>query len=162
MTEDFLNYNKMLDNALIGIVKKSLTLVADNGLPGNHFFYITFKTSIKGVIIPDFLYKQYPDSLTIIIQHEYSNLSVNEREFGITLSFNNHNYHIVVPFNAVMVFYDKSVDFSLTFTPYDIVDYVKEEEPELSFKDDNNDGNIISISDFIKRNSSTDGGDDVA
>ena len=160
MVEDFLDYNKMLDNALIGIVKNSLMLVADNGLPGNHFFYITFKTSIKGVILPDFLYKQYPDSLTIIIQHEFSNLSVNDREFGITLSFNNQNYHIVVPFNALMVFYDKSVDFSLTFTPYEIKDEVKEVEPELSFTDDDS-GNIISISNFIKRNTSP-SGEDVA
>ena len=160
MSEDFLDYNKMLDNALIGIVKKSLTLVADNGLPGNHFFYITFKTSIKGVVIPEFLYKQYPESLTIIIQHEYSNLSVNDKEFGITLYFNNHNYHIIVPFNALMVFYDKSVDFSLTFTPYDILDDIEEKEPELSFTSDDGD-NIISISDFIKKNTSP-SGDDVA
>ena len=160
MTNDFLDYNKMLDNALIGIVKDSLMMVAERGLPGNHFFYITFKTSIKGVMLPDFLYKQYPDSLTIIIQHEYSNLSVNDREFGITLSFNNHNYHIVVPFNALMVFYDKSVDFSLTFTPYEIPEIVMEKEPELSLNCEDGE-NIISISDFIKKNTHPNG-DDVA
>ena len=97
---DFLNYHNMLDNALLSIVKNSLKQVSLYGLYDEHYFYITFKTSIKGVVIPEFLFKQYPDTLTIIIQHEFSNLSVSENEFAVTLSFNNHNYHIIVPFNS--------------------------------------------------------------
>lgn len=157
---DFLNYHKMLDNALLSVVKNALKQVAVSGLCDEHYFYITFKTDAKGVVVPEFLLKQYPDTLTIVIQHEYSNLTVSENEFAITLSFNNHNYHIIIPFNSLIVFSDPSVDFSLSFTPSEEKNLPEEEtEPELSYTD--NDSNIISMSDFMKKNSSPDG-DDVA
>ena len=73
---DFLNYHKMLDSALLSVVKNALRPVAVSGLCDGHYFYITFKTSIKGVVIPEFLFKQYTDTLNIIIQHEFSTLSV--------------------------------------------------------------------------------------
>lgn len=157
---DFLNYHQMLDNALLSVVKNALKQVAMYGLCGEHYFYITFKTDAKGVVVPDFLLKQYPDTLTIVLQHEFSNLSVSDSGFGVTLSFNNYNYHIIVPFNSIIVFNDPSVDFSLSFNPTDIpVGIVEEEEPELSYTDD--DSNIISMSDFMKKNQSPNG-DDVA
>ena len=82
----------MLDKALLSVVKNALEQASLNGLLDSHYFYLTFKTNAKGVVIPEFLRSQYPETLTIIIQHEYSNLSVSEKEFGVTLSFNNHNY----------------------------------------------------------------------
>ena len=159
MADDFLNYHKMLDKALLSVVKDSLRQVEKNGLCGDHYFYLTFKSNAKGVVIPDFLLHQYPDTLTIVIQYEYSNLSVSETGFGVTLSFNNYNYHIIVPFNALIAFSDPSVDFSLTFEPVDEpVEYI-EKEPELSYKDD--DSNIISMSDFVNQHTPPTG-DDVA
>ena len=154
---NYLNYNNMLDKALLSVVKSALTQASTDGLLDGHYFYISFKTNMGGVIVPEFLRKQYPDTLTIVIQHEYSNLSVSEREFGVTLSFNNHNYHIIVPFNSLVAFSDPEVNFSLSFNPSDDVS-VEENEPELSYSD--SDSNIISMSDFMKKNSPND--DDVA
>ena len=146
---DFLNYNKMLDKALLDIAKNALQQVAFSGLSGGHYFYITFKTDAKGVVV------------TIVIQHEFSNLSVSDKEFAVTLSFNNHNYHIIVPFSSLIVFSDPSVDFSLSFNPTNTTEDLskEDEEPELSYTDD--DSNIISMSDFMKKHSSP-SDDDVA
>jgi hypothetical protein len=156
---DYLDYNRMLDSALVGIARRALSQAADEGLYGEHYFYITFKTAARGVIVPDFLSKQYPDTLTIIIQYEFSNLSVSEREFGITLSFNNLNYHLVVPFAALVAFSDPSANFSLTFNPQE-EPARPEDEPELSFTD--GESNIISISDFTKKGSESSAPDDAA
>jgi hypothetical protein len=147
--DDYLDYNRMLEGALLSIVKNALKQVSNAGLAGEHYFYITFKTASRGVVVPDFILKQYPDALTIIIQYEFSNLSVGEHEFGVTLSFNNHSHHIIVPFHSIMVFTDPSVNFSLSFSPQDAYALIPDDEPELSFRDD--DSNIISISDFISR-----------
>ena len=154
---DYLNYNAMLDNALLSVVKNALEQASVDGLLDGHYFYLTFKTNAWGVVVPEFLKKQYPETLTIVIQHEYSNLSVSEKEFGVTLSFNNHNYHIIVPFNSLVAFSDPEVNFSLSFNPKDDIT-MEEDEPELSYSDD--DSNIISMSDFMKKNSPND--DDVA
>ena len=155
---DYLNYNNMLDSALISVVKNALEQVVANGLLDGHYFYFTFNINARGVIVPEFLRKQYPETLTIVIQHEYSNLSVSEKEFGVTLSFNNYSYHIIVPFNSLIAFSDPKVNFSLSFNIKE--DEIEEEdkEPELSYTDDGS--NIISISDFMKKNLPTD--DDVA
>ncbi len=156
---DYLNYNSMLDNALLSVVKNALEQASVNGLLDGHYFYLTFKTNAWGVVVPEFLRKQYPETLTIVIQHEYSNLSVSDKEFGVTLSFNNHNYHIIVPFNSLIAFSDPEVNFSLSFNPKDDDDTIVEnKEPELSYTD--NDSNIISMSDFMKKNLPDD--DDVA
>ncbi|MDR1009213.1 MAG: ClpXP protease specificity-enhancing factor SspB [Rickettsiales bacterium] len=149
MKEDYLDYARMLDQALLGVVKTCLKQVANAGLFGEHYFYITLKTSARGVVIPDFLRRQYPDALTIILQHEFSNLSVSDHEFGVSLSFNNHMYHIIIPFHSLMAFTDPSVNFSLTFTPQDTLVSVPDDEPELTLKD--NDSNIIPLSDFFKK-----------
>lgn len=154
---DYLNYNNMLDKALLSVVKSALTQASTDGLLDGHYFYLTFKTNAWGVVVPEFLKKQYSETLTIIIQHEYSNLSVSEKEFGVTLSFNNHNYHIIVPFTSLIAFSDPEVNFSLSFNPTDVIPE-EENEPELSYSDDNS--NIISMSDFMKKNSPND--DDVA
>lgn len=159
MNNDFLNYHKMLDKALLNVVKEALRQVANDGLCDDHYFYLTFKSDARGVVIPDFLLHQYPDTLTIVIQHEYSNLSVSETGFGVTLSFNNYDYHIIVPFNALIAFSDPSVDFSLTFEPVDEPLEVVENEPEFTYTD--GDSNIISMSDFMNKHSSPNG-DDVA
>ncbi|MBR1544920.1 MAG: hypothetical protein IJ638_03180 [Alphaproteobacteria bacterium] len=156
---DYLNYNKMLDKALVSVVKNALEQASFDGLLDGHYFYLSFKTNFNGVVVPEFLKKQYPDTLTIVIQHEYSNLSVSEKEFGVTLSFNNYNYHIIVPFNSLVAFSDPAVNFSLSFNPVEDENVIEEEkEPELSYTDD--DSNIISMSAFMKNSSPND--DDVA
>jgi len=147
---DFLDYGRLLNVAVLGVVKSALKSAANAGLEKGHFFYISFKTSHRGVDVPDFLKKQYPDTLTIILQHEFSNLSVGEREFGVSLSFDDKPTHIIVPFSALVAFSDPSANFSLSFTPYEDDALIPDErQGELSIKDSDN--NIIPISKFFKK-----------
>jgi len=155
MKEDYLNYTRMIDQALLGVVKQSLKQVANAGLTDEHHFYITFKTDARGVVIPDFLKAQYPSALTIVLQHEFSNLSVSDYEFGVSLSFNNHLYHIIVPFGALLEFNDPSVNFKLNFTPVEGALALHDDQPELAVKSADT-GNIISLTDFLKKPSGPD------
>ena len=146
----FLDYPRLLNLALLGVVKSALKSAANAGLTAENFFYISFRTSHPGVNVPEFLKKQHPDTLTIILQHEFSNLSVGEREFGVSLSFDNKPAHIIVPFSSLVAFSDPSANFSLSFTPYDDDALIPDErQGELSIKD--GDSNIIPISNFFKK-----------
>jgi hypothetical protein len=150
MGKDYLDYGRMLENAMLGVVRNCLKQVANAGLYGEHYFYITLKPDSKGVVVPDFLLRQYTDELTIVIQHDFSNLSVNDHEFGVSLSFNNHMYHIIVPFHSLIAFTDPSVNFTLTFTPGDdTILAIGDDEPELPVNGGGD--NIISLSDFFKK-----------
>jgi len=159
MTQDYLDYGRFVDTALLGVVKTALRFVANNNckLPGEHYFYITFKTGSHGVVVPDFLRERYPESLTIVIQHEFGNLSVSDHEFGITLSFSNRNYHLIVPFHSIMNFSDPSASFSLSLNPQDNFVHIVDDEPGLSFKDSGD--NIISLADFVGKQSTPGPGD---
>lgn len=113
--KNFLDYEVLVENALLGVLKSALAYVQNKGLPGDHHFYITFKTKAKGVIVPEFLSKKHPETITIVLQYEFSDLLVLKDRFEVTLSFNNKNHHIIVPFNSVIAFSDPSVKFSLQF-----------------------------------------------
>jgi hypothetical protein len=160
--DDYLDYQHFVDTALLGVVKTALRQVANNdcALLGEHYFYITFKTQCHGVVVPDFLREKYPESLTVIIQHEFSNLSVNDHEFGITLSFNSKNYHLIIPFHSIMSFNDPSVGFTLSFTPQDEFVHLVEDEPTFAFKDAGD--NIISLADYVGKQATDKPDPDVA
>jgi hypothetical protein len=99
-----------------GVMRKVLGDVADNGyLPGDHHFTISFRTDAPGVTISRRLAEQWPQELTIILQHQYSNLEVDDEGFGVTLSFRSIPEHLYVPFAAVTGFFDPSVQFGLSF-----------------------------------------------
>ena len=132
-----LNYDKLIDNALLGVIRDTLKHVEKYGLPSNHYFYITIKTKFRGVKLPEFLLQKYPDNITIILQYEFSNLHVSDAEFGVTLSFNARNYYIRIPFQAIMAFTDPGVNFSLQFNVPDIYgdDFIEDSEPQLPYTD---------------------------
>lgn len=115
MTKDSLQYNAMVEDALRDVVRRALSEVAQAGLPDNHHFYITFRTRHPGVQVPDYLRNRYPDDMTIVLQFQFHDLVVEEKSFGVTLSFNNKPEHLVIPFAAVTVFADPSVNFALSF-----------------------------------------------
>ena len=110
-----LRYDRMIDEAFRGVVRRALSEVAADGLPGEHHFFITFRTTHPGVDIPATLFKQYPDAMTIVLQYQYWGLEVDEEKFQVTLSFNNRNELLVVPFAAISEFADPSVGFKLSF-----------------------------------------------
>jgi len=110
-----MRYDKMVETALRGVVREALAGAAKQGLPGNHHFYVTFKTRFPGVGIADYLAARYPDEMTIVLEHQFWDLSVEDARFSVTLSFSNKPERLTVPFAAVTAFADPSVKFGLQF-----------------------------------------------
>lgn len=115
MTEDFLEYPRLMERALRGVVRDALRITAERGLPGLHHFYITFRTRAPGVGISDALLAQYPEEITIVLEHEFWDLAVEDEAFAVTLSFGGVRTPLRVPFDAVTGFVDPSVKFGLQF-----------------------------------------------
>ncbi len=120
-----MDYNSMVENALRGVVREALREVAQNGLHGNHHFYISFQTGAEGVDIPDHLRARYPGEMTIILQHQFWDLDVGEDAFAVSLSFNKIQEHLHIPYAAITAFADPSVQFGLQFQ---VADAAGEEE----------------------------------
>ena len=91
-------------------------MVAEQGLPGRHHLYITFRTDHPGVVIDDGLRARYPSEMTVVLQHEFWGLEVGDERFGVTLSFGGQAQRLEIPFEAIRVFADPSVEFGLQFT----------------------------------------------
>lgn len=119
MARDTLQYDKMVESALRGVVRQALIYISKNGLPGNHHFYLTFRTDHPGVVISEGLRGQYPNDMTVVLQHQYWGLEVNDDHFVVNLSFNNVPERLQVPYAALMSFVDPSVKFGLQFQPVD-------------------------------------------
>lgn len=115
MTKDWLRYDRMVEDALRGVVRHALTEVSASGLPGDHHFYLTFRTGESGVQIAPALKAQYPKEMTIVLQHQFWGLEVNQDGFGVTLSFGGKHERLVVPYRAIVSFADPSVKFGLQF-----------------------------------------------
>ncbi len=113
--KDLLRYDLMLQRALRSVLREALTIAAEQGLPGAHHLFITFRTGAEGVEIADYLAARYPEEMTIVLQHEYWGLEVEEEGFSVTLSFSNRHERLVIPFSAVTAFADPSVRFGLQF-----------------------------------------------
>ncbi|MCP1334976.1 SspB family protein [Futiania mangrovi] len=113
---DRLRYDRMVQDAMLGVVRHALREVAEDGLPGEHHFYITYATGVPGVDMPAHLRERFPDELTIVLQHEFWDLEVGENAFSVTLNFNSVPARLTIPFSSIMHFYDPSVKFGLQFT----------------------------------------------
>jgi uncharacterized protein len=118
MSEDRIGYARLTQEALRGVVRGALK-VAEQGLPGDHHFYITFRSKARGVQLASYLQARYPEEMTIVLQHQYEDLEITEDTFGVTLHFGGVPQRIVVPLSAISRFYDPSVRFAL---PFDVVD----------------------------------------
>ena len=112
---DHFNYKDMVDRALRGVVRAALKQVQKDGMRGNHHMYISFNTLHDGVVIPDYLRQKYAKEMTIVMQHQFWDLDVQEDGFDLTLSFNSVPERLTVPFAALTGFADPSVQFGLQF-----------------------------------------------
>ncbi len=111
-----INYEKLIEKSLLNVVSQSLKIAEENGCcPGEHHFYITFKTSYPGVIIPKFLKEQYPDEITIVLQHQFFDLKVGTGCFSVNLSFQGYLETLLVPLDAIVSFTDPYAKFALAF-----------------------------------------------
>jgi hypothetical protein len=115
MPVDHIRYDILAQEALRALVRNVLIDVAKNGLPGQHHFYVTFDTLAEGVRISPRLRGQYPEDMTIVLQHQFWDLIVTEVGFEVGLSFNGIPERLVVPFAAIKRFVDPSVQFALQF-----------------------------------------------
>ena len=121
MTDDtpdsLIPYDEIVQEALRAVVGRVLGAVERGGgtLPGNHHFYITFKTAAPGVKIPKHLRERFPDEMTIVLQNKFWDLNVDEDGFGVGLSFNQIPAKLEIPFAAITAFVDPAVDFGLQF-----------------------------------------------
>jgi hypothetical protein len=115
MAKDLIGYEELTDAALRSVVRGALRRVQKKGLLGSHHFFLTFKTHDPGVDIPDFLKERYPDEMTIVLQNQYSGLTVTDDAFEVTLSFQKFPATLFVPFAALTAFVDPSVQFGLQF-----------------------------------------------
>jgi hypothetical protein len=114
--ESLIRYDEIVQEALRDVVGRVLGEVErSGGLPGEHHFYITFKTRMPGVSIPKHLTERFPDEMTIVLQHRFWDLKVEQDGFSVGLSFGGVPSTLRVPFAAVTDFVDPAVDFSLKF-----------------------------------------------
>ncbi|HML15205.1 MAG TPA: ClpXP protease specificity-enhancing factor SspB [Xanthobacteraceae bacterium] len=115
MSVDHIRYDLLTQEALRSVLRRVLQDAAKSGLPGDHHFYISFNTGAPGVRLSKRLRTQYPEEMTIVLQHQFRGLAVNEQAFEVGLSFSGVSEHLVVPFDAIKRFFDPSVQFGLQF-----------------------------------------------
>ncbi|MGE5517447.1 MAG: SspB family protein [Bacteroidota bacterium] len=130
MPEDSLRYDKMVEDALRGVVRDALVQTAEHGLFGDHHFYITFRTRYPGVQVPGHVLARHPDEMTIVLQHQFWGLEVGDAHFQVTLSFSGVSERLVIPFAAVTGFADPSAKFGLQFQVEDDEEFEDEDLPE--------------------------------
>ena len=119
MATDHIRYDVLARDALRGVLRRVLTDAAAHGLPGEHHFFITFLSRADGVKLSPRLLAQYPEEMTIILQHQFWDLEVSEDRFEVGLSFGGIPERLTVPFSAIKSFFDPSVQFGLQFEPID-------------------------------------------
>lgn len=126
MATDHIRYDVLARDALRGVLRHVLTDVAQHGLPGEHHFFITFQSKGDGVKLSPRLLAQYPEEMTVVLQHQFWDLIVTEDRFEVGLSFGGIPERLVVPFAAIKSFFDPSVKFGLQFEAADEVDETSE------------------------------------
>ena len=128
--DSLIPYDEIVQEALRAVVGRVLgEIERGGGLPGNHHFYITFKTGAAGVEIPTHLAERFPDEMTIVIQNRFWDLKVSKDGFEVGLSFNQMPAHLVIPFAAVTAFVDPAVNFALQFQSNEGEDHEAEHDP---------------------------------
>ena len=153
--ESLIPYDEIVQEALRAVVGRVLREVEQSGdLPGSHHFYITFNTRMPGVAIPKHLSEKFPDEMTIVIQHRFWDLKVEEDGFTVGLSFGGVPATLVVPFAAVTQFHDPAVEFALTFhanesdVPAEEHEAAENDAPQSEPVDDGS--NVVSV-DFTRK-----------
>ncbi len=115
MTQDLIRYDLLVQDALKGVVRKVLGDAAREGLPGEHHFYVSFRTDFPGVRLSTRMREKYPQDMTIVLQHQFWDLSVTEHTLEVGLSFSGVPERLLIPFDALTGFFDPSVQFGLKF-----------------------------------------------
>lgn len=115
MSEDLMEYGRLVEDALRSVVFQVLSQTEKEGLPGEHHFYITCHTGNPRIVMPDHLRESYPEKITLVLEKQFWDLEVGDTAFSVTLSFGGRNERLTVPYDAITAFVDPSVEFSLQF-----------------------------------------------
>jgi len=145
--DSLIPYDEIVQEALRAVVGRVLGQVEASGgeLPGNHHFYITFKTNAPGVSIPTHLKERFPDEMTIVLQNKFWDLTVDDDIFSVGLSFNQLPAKLVIPFAAITAFVDPAVDFGLQFQAVgELTEHEPHEEAENDVPEPDGDGGVGS------------------
>jgi uncharacterized protein len=138
MATDHIRYDLLVQDALRGVVRTVLEDAKKNGLPGEHHFYISFDTMAEGVRLSPRMRAQYPEDMTIVLQHQFWDLIVTEEGFEVGLAFGGVTERLAVPFAAVQRFVDPSVPFEVRFeemTPEEAEAVREESAPDAKSRD---------------------------
>ena len=154
-----IDYGKLMHRAMRGLIQEVLIDVRDNGLPGAHHFFITFETTHPDARLADWLKERYPTEMTVVMQHWFDNLEVNDEGFGVTLNFGDQPESLYIPYDAIQTFVDPSVEFGLRFesheededgpdepAPFKEVTEAEEEAEEEAKQD----ADVVSLDSFRK------------
>lgn len=149
-----IDYGNLMHQAMRGLIREVLTKVSETGLPGEHHFFITLNTRYPGVEMADWLRARYPAEITIVVQHWFDNLEVDENGFAITLNFGNQPEPLYVPFDAITTFVDPSVEFGLKFETHTEDDDEDDDEAPMEEAGAETDapkaGEVVSLDKFRK------------
>jgi len=116
MTEDLIGYNDIINKSMINVVVDVLKKIKkNNGLPGEHHIYITFSTNESGVVISKSLKNKFKEEMTVVLQHQFSELEIKSNHFSVTLHFDNKPERIIIPYTAMTRFFDPAVNFGIDF-----------------------------------------------
>jgi hypothetical protein len=155
LPDSLIPYDEIVQEALRAVVGRVLGSVVDNGstLPGEHHFYITFKTQAPGVDIPKRLIERFPDEMTIVLQNRFWDLAVDDERFSVGLSFNQVPSKLVIPYSAITGFHDPAVNFELRFQAQEaeedeMVDEAENDGPVAEPIEDGS--NVVSV-DFKRK-----------
>ncbi|MGI9348817.1 MAG: SspB family protein [Amylibacter sp.] len=152
---DTINYAQMMQKAMQGLMIDVLKKTSINGLLGNHHYFISFKTKSEGVIVADWIKERYPEEMTIVIQHWFDNLDVNDTCFSITLNFGDNPENLTIPWDSILTFVDPSVEFGLRFEGEENKDNnIHEEIPESNMvviEEEDNVAEIVNLDSFRKK-----------
>ncbi|KIC21252.1 SspB family protein [Leisingera sp. ANG-Vp] len=153
-----IDYGNLMHSAMRGLIRTVLQDISENGLPGNHHFFITFDTAHPDVEIADWLSDRYPGEMTVVMQHWFDNLTVDEEGFAVTLNFGDSPEPLYIPYDAIRTFVDPSVEFGLRFESADEeiegLSAVAEAEDELEDEEapvpEKKDADVVSLDSFRK------------
>ena len=152
---DEIDYGNLMHNAMRSLIQDVLIEVKNNGLPGEHHFFITFDTNHAGVEMASWLKDRYPTEITVVMQHWYDDLEVKDDGFSVTLNFGDTPEHLVIPYEAILTFVDPSVEFGLRFETNEEDEDTDEQKPTVSKESNNDDakketGQVVSLDNFRK------------
>lgn len=154
-----IDYGNLMHSAMRGLIRTVLQDISDNGLPGNHHFFITFDTGHPDVELADWLSDRYPGEMTVVMQHWFDNLKVDEEGFAVTLNFGDSPEPLYIPYDAICTFVDPSVEFGLRFENADDDSDAVAAVPDIEDEQDNSpapvaeekkDADVVSLDSFRK------------